>query len=223
MHELELMLKRLRELRIPPLSRMGADRIYRRYGVTEEEFFDLSTEDDKWELLDGTLIIHSPASVRHELPAQFLYRLLADYVEEKDLGHVFADPMVNRLPTGKNVSPDAFFVRKRFLRKVDEDDVCIEAVPALVIEVTSKWRRKYDLREKLPIYKEANVPEIWVVDLEKKTVHHSYRRKEEYIEEQVQEGRLISKAVRGFWIDVGWLWQRPLPKKSWALEQILRK
>ncbi|MBM3240141.1 hypothetical protein FJZ31_27975 [Candidatus Poribacteria bacterium] len=40
------------------------------------------------------------------------------------------------------------------------------------------------------------------------------------MEEQVQEGQLISKAVRGFWVDVGWLWQRPLPKKSWALEQI---
>jgi hypothetical protein len=35
------------------------------------------------------------------------------------------------------------------------------------------------------------------------------------------QGRLESQAVPGFWIDVSWLWQDPLPDELRCLEQLL--
>jgi len=37
-----------------------------KFGVSEEEYEEFKDEDTKAELFDGTLIIHSPASIRHE-------------------------------------------------------------------------------------------------------------------------------------------------------------
>ena len=41
------------------------------YDVTEEMFDDLVDEDTKAELLDGVMIVHSPASIEHDDSAAF--------------------------------------------------------------------------------------------------------------------------------------------------------
>jgi hypothetical protein len=41
-------------------------------GVSEEEFFEFATEDISCELIDGMLMIHSPASIQHERIFKFL-------------------------------------------------------------------------------------------------------------------------------------------------------
>jgi hypothetical protein len=35
-------------------------------GLTEEDFYRLADEDSDWEYLDGRIVMHSPASDRHE-------------------------------------------------------------------------------------------------------------------------------------------------------------
>ena len=35
-------------------------------GMSEEEFYRLAGEDSDWEYLDGRIVMHSPASDRHE-------------------------------------------------------------------------------------------------------------------------------------------------------------
>jgi hypothetical protein len=46
------------------------------------------------------------------------------------------------------------------------------------------------------------------------SVGRRYRRR-------VRRGRLESRVVAGFWIDVGWLWQDPLPDEWTCLQSIL--
>ena len=60
----------------------------RKFGVSEEEYEEFTDEDTKAELFDGTLIIHSPASIRHEDIFGFLYFLMRGYAEHKRLGKV---------------------------------------------------------------------------------------------------------------------------------------
>lgn len=221
MEEVKALLKKRRALKIPPPHRMGVDRIIRRFGVSEDDFFDLSTEDDKWELLDGTLIVHSPASRRHQEIASFLNWLLRGYVEQQKLGVVYYNPMVARLEEGKNVEPDMFFLRRALIRKIQ--DLYVDTPPDLVIEVTAKRRRTYDFGEKLEAYRRAKVTEIWIVDWERGQVNQYVRKGSGYTEKILTEGKLVSKAVKGFWIDVGWLWQRSLPDGFKALKKILGK
>jgi hypothetical protein len=42
--------------------------------------------------------------------------------------------------------------------------------------------------------------------------YHAVRRR---------DGRLASEALPGFWLDVAWLWQEPLPPTLACLRQIL--
>lgn len=219
MEDLIQMLKRRRELRIPPKSRMGGDKVYFRYGATEDDFFDLSDEDDKWELLDSTLIIHSPASKRHVEVTQFIFRLLSDYVERKGLGGVFYTPAVIRLSEGKNLEPDIFFLKKGALKRYKE--MYVEGPPDFVIEVSSRWRRGYDFGDKLKAYKESWTSEIWIVDMHKKALHR-YLKRNGYNEKIKFEGQVKSVAVKGFWIEVEWLFQTPLPSKWETLDKILQ-
>lgn len=221
MEEFLELLRRRRALRIPPRHRMGVDGILRRRGISEEDFFELATEDDKWELIDGTLIIHTPVSWGHQEIAAFLFRLLSDYVEKKGLGVVTYNPMVARLAEGRALEPDIFFIHKGLRSKIR--DLYVEAVPDMVIEVTAKRRRSYDLGQKLEVYQDAGVKEVWIIDWQKQQVYAYTRGPRGYSEKVVKEGRLPSKAVRGFWLDVGWLWKRPLPDKFKALEEILEK
>ncbi len=47
--------------------------LIRKFGVSEEEYDQLTDEDTKADLFDGTLIIHSPASIRHESIFMFMH------------------------------------------------------------------------------------------------------------------------------------------------------
>ena len=78
-----------------------------------------------------------------------------------------------------------------------------------------------DAREKLPRYREAGIPEIWLIDpFEQKVVAErqagsSYRRTE------LAAGRLESIVVPGFWIEASWLWRDELPSTVSCLRQVL--
>ncbi|MHC1591524.1 MAG: hypothetical protein ACXQS8_05520, partial [Candidatus Helarchaeales archaeon] len=56
--------------------------------VSEKEFFDFATEDISCELIDGQLIIHSPASLQHERIFRFLLFLLDRFLKMTNQGEV---------------------------------------------------------------------------------------------------------------------------------------
>ena len=55
--------------------------------MTYAEFLDWAEEDTLAEWVNGKIITTSPASLRHQLIAQFLARVLAGYVEVGAPGH----------------------------------------------------------------------------------------------------------------------------------------
>ncbi len=59
-----------------------------KHDVSEEEFFEFSTEDISCELIDGVLIIHSPASLQHENIFQLLLTLLRLFLDKTNYGKV---------------------------------------------------------------------------------------------------------------------------------------
>src|SRR5205085_12075198 len=67
--------------------------------LTYEEFLDWCGEDSWAEWVDGEVIILSPASLRHQQIAGFLYFLLELFVKTFDLGQVLNAPIQMRLGT----------------------------------------------------------------------------------------------------------------------------
>jgi Uma2 family endonuclease len=179
--------------------------LLRLYGVSEAEFEALADEDLKTEYLDGVMIVHSPASVRHEERQLFLATLLKLHVDAHQMGRVMGGNAVFRWRQ-RRLAPDVMVVRDE--QRVGPKEV--EGVPDLVVEVLSESTRDYDLGEKRRLYREAGVGELWLVDVEGQVVIVE-RQGRGYEPEAIHEGWVVWEAVRGFRIQAEWLWQEPLP------------
>jgi Uma2 family endonuclease len=191
------------------------------YGVTEEMFDELVDEDTRAELLDGVMIVHSPASPRHNQIARFLLTLLGCYVEEKGLGAVFGPEDLIHLATCRKVAPDGFVLLGEHVpNPLPEHE--FDGAPDLVIEVLSASNRHDDLAEKRPAYQQAGVREIWLVDPDQEHILVDQRQRKRYASHTVADGRLTSALLPGFWLEVSWLWAQPLPRVMPCLRKILR-
>ena len=192
----------------------------RLYGVTENLFDELTDEDTKAELIDGVMIMHSPASLQHEDMASFLGGLMSFYADAKDLGLMIASGNgIVRLSTGRKLAPDGFFLRKARVPKPLPK--LFDGTPDLILEVLSPSNRQDDLTDKRTVYREAEVPEVWFVDIEYKRLIVDMKQANEYAEQVMVTGRFSSTVLEDFWIDVSWLWQEPLPNRARCLQQIL--
>jgi Uma2 family endonuclease len=190
-------------------------------GVSEEMFLEMVDEDTRAELLDGEMIMPSPASPRHNRIAGFLRTLTSLYAEEDSLGEIFGPDDLIHLATCRCFAPDAFFLlQARVPQPLPEDQ--FEGPPDLIVEVLSPSTRTYDLDEKLPAYQEAGVPEIWYVDPDQEQVTIHRRRRRTYATDTVANGRVTSSVVSGFWLQAQWLWGDPLPRVKACLRKILK-
>jgi Uma2 family endonuclease len=190
------------------------------YGVTEEMFDELVDEDTKAELIDGVMIVHSPASMEHDNIGGFVRGLMSFYGDAKGLGVVLGPDSLIHLAPGRKCAPDVFFIRQAHVPTPLPKE--FEGVPDLVLEVLSPSNRRYDLRDKRLIYREAGVGEVWFIDAELRQIIIDRRQAGSYSEEIVTEGKVISAVLQGFWVNASWLWATPLPNRFICLEEILR-
>lgn len=188
--------------------------------VTEEVFDELVDEDTRAELFDGVMVVYSPASLRHDDVSGFLRSLARLFAEARRLGKVLGPDSLIRLTSGRKFAPDLYFLRKRRVpRRMPRNQ--FEGAPDQVTEVLSPSNRDFDLGDKRLAYQKARVHEIWFIDLEAREVLVDRRGKQGYTSQVVTEGRLDSSVLAGFWIDVDWLWQEPLPDTLECLQEIL--
>lgn len=190
------------------------------YEVTEELFDELVDEDTKAELIDGVMIMHSPASMEHDHISGFIRGLMSFYSDERGLGLVLGPDSLIHLAPGRKCAPDVFVIRREYGSTPLPTE--FEGVPDLVVEVLSPSNRRYDLHENRLIYREAGVGEIWFIDLECRQAIADRWSPTGYTEQVVTEGRIVSTALPGFWIETAWLWATPLPSRLRCLQEILR-
>jgi Uma2 family endonuclease len=190
------------------------------YDVTEEMFDELVDEDTKAELIDGVMIVHSPASMEHDNIGGFVRGLMSFYGDAKELGVVLGPDALIHLAPSRKCAPDVFFTRQERVPMPLPKE--FEGVPDLVVEVLSPSNRRYDLRDKRLIYREAGVPEVWFIDGAFQQILVDRRQADSYAEKIVTDGKVFSDALQGFWVNASWLWAKPLPNRFVCLEEILR-
>jgi Uma2 family endonuclease len=190
------------------------------HGVTEEQFDELVDEDTKAELLDGVMIVHSPASPTHDDIANFVRTLTRCYASKRSLGRVFGPDALIHLATCRLFAPDAFFLEQaRVPVPLPRDQ--FEGAVDFLAEILSPSTRAYDLNEKRDAYRQARVPELWFIDPDERQVIVDRRRGRRYVTATLTTGRLTSTALQGFWLEVDWLWADPLPVELDCLAAIL--
>jgi Uma2 family endonuclease len=191
----------------------------RLYGITDEMFDEMVDEDTKAELIDGVMIVHSPASLRHDDVAGFLRGLMRFYAADKGLGLVLGPDGLARIKKTRRVGADIFFLAKDRVPKPLPKEY--KGVPDLFVEVLSPSNRDYDLEEKRLYYREAGVKEMWFVDPEEQQIIVDRRRGSRYVTKTIREGRVKSAVLKGFWIEAEWLWSDPPPNEMQCLRDIL--
>jgi Uma2 family endonuclease len=185
--------------------------------MTYEEFLDWADEDTLAEWVRGEAVMTSPASLRHQLLVEFLMRIMADYVDDCDLGLVLVAPFQMKLENGRE--PDLLFVRQEHRDRLHE--TYLDGPADLVVEIVSPESVGRDRGDKFYEYAEGGVPEYWLIDPQRQRADF-YRLKEgEYVSLLAgKQGKYTSQALAGFWLQVEWLWQDPLPSVRQVLEEI---
>ena len=189
--------------------------------VSLKKFFEIADEDTKIELINGDLIMHSPASFKHEDVFAFLFRVMGTFVSHHNLGKVLGSRFPVKLSKKDVLEPDIIFISNEKIRLIRER--YFDGAPDLVIEILSESTKRYDLGEKLEKYFEYGVKEYWVVRCESTSVPDKkwvriYTSKSEFNE--FKRGRIKSSVMR-FWIDASWLWRVKKPSEKDCLDKIL--
>ncbi len=122
------------------------------------------TEDDRVELIRGEVIEMSPIGTKHAACVNRLINLLVQLLGKRVI--VAAQNPI-RLNDNSQPQPDVALLKPR-------DDFYVTAHPQpqdifLLIEVADSTI-EYDQEQKIPLYAEANIIEVWLVDINEQIV-----------------------------------------------------
>jgi Uma2 family endonuclease len=162
---------------------MGAEVIPK---LTYEEFRQLPDDGKNYELIGGEVHLTPAPNTRHQFIVHNLDMSLSPYVQENNLGGVWEAPLDVRLTEDTALQPDLVFVSSARLEIVREE--CIAGAPDLVVEVLSTSTAAHDRATKLPIYAEAGVPNLWLIDSKAKTVEVLKLQGKKYFVEAIFAG-----------------------------------
>ncbi|HZQ08770.1 MAG TPA: Uma2 family endonuclease [Anaerolineae bacterium] len=188
--------------------------------MTAEEFWRDASETHKAELIDGVMIMPSPASRIHENLFGFLYSLLRVFVEEHSLGVVLGSRTAVELAIDQVYEPDILFIRQE--RSAINQEKGVFGAPDFVIEILSMSTAQHDRGTKLKAYERAGVREYWIIDPYGPAGTEFYQLQQGSFLPILPdaENRLHSSAVEGFVLDVRWLWNTDAITVKQALDQI---
>lgn len=143
----------------------------------------------------GILVMHSPASVKHERAFRDLLTEMHLFTRDKNLGEVLGSKVTIVLG-GHRFEPDIIFIAKNNPGKFSEIE--FSGAPDLVVEITSKSTKAYDLKIKREIYRQHKIKEIYFIDYLAKTLLIDVLEGDEYVERRLSEGEFASRALEGF-------------------------
>ena len=127
---------------------------------TADDLDSLPDDGNRYELVDGELLVTPSPTVRHQALLLELAVLLRLAVPQGM--RVLAAPMDVRFGPKRQVQPDVLVVRDEGL-----EGVRVESVPLLVAEILSRSTRSRDQVTKRRVYEQAGVPSYWIVDPKK--------------------------------------------------------
>jgi Uma2 family endonuclease len=136
--------------------------------LTYEEFRQFPDDGKHYELIHGEVHLSPSRSTKHQLILGNTSVSLGTYVKSARLGVVFSAPVDVCLNPDTAVQPDLIFISAERVGIVLENFVA--GAPDLAVEVLSQSTAVYDRATKLPIYAEAGVLEVWLIDPQAKTV-----------------------------------------------------
>jgi Uma2 family endonuclease len=192
--------------------------------ITYEEYLALAGDALITEWVDGEVISYIPPYKTHQVIVSFLDRLLGEFITILQLGEMMVAPFEIKLwPGGPSREPDMLFVSEKNLENLT--DKRFEGGPDLVVEVISADSARRDRVDKFQEYEQAGVREYWLIDPRPNRQQADFYERDEtglFVPAEIDEAGVFRSAVLpGFWLNVNWFWQEPLPNPQLLLAQVL--
>lgn len=160
----------------------------------------------------------SPASLPHQAIGMFLAQVLGLWVTAHGAGQVVAPPFQMKLETSGR-EPDLLYLANEHLGRLHK--TYLDGPADLVVEIISPESASRDRGEKYYEYAQGGVPEYWLIDPQTNWAEF-YRLQDNHYRLIFggAEGEYRSQVLPGFWLQVAWLWQQPLPLVEEVLLEI---
>jgi len=146
---------------------VNAESFPRRHRITVEDYHRMGeagifSEDDRVELIEGEVIDMAPIGSKHANTVDEFVQLIARQLPKKGRLRVQNPVLLN---DGSEPQPDLTIVANRSYSAAHPSPEDI----LLLIEVADT-SLEYDRSVKIPLYGRHGIPEVWLVDLESRTV-----------------------------------------------------
>jgi Uma2 family endonuclease len=138
--------------------------------LTAADYFAMPPTVERYELLDGRLVLMAAPTALHQITVGEIYVALR--AAAMPLGDtVILSPIDVELAPKTVLQPDVIYIAANGIAVVQDH---IMGAPDLVVEVASPGTKTYDVNDKLPVYAMHGVREAWIVDTRRKTVTVHY-------------------------------------------------
>ena len=170
--------------------------------LTYQDYLD-TPGDERYELLDGELILVGSPNMAHQDVVTNLGTPLSVFVREGDLGKLYFAPTDVILSDSEVVQPDLLFISKE--REHIRTSANIQGAPDFIVEILSPSSAQRDWGRKRDLYARHQVKEYWIVDPANRIVYVMLLRDRVLdLDATYGEGDTVNSAtLEGFSVDVG--------------------
>ena len=169
---------------------------------TYEDYLN-TPEGERYELIDGELILVASPNEGHQMASVNLVSLMNPYVKSGELGWVFHAPFDIVFSDTEVVQPDVMFISKE--RENIRTGANVQGAPDLVVEILSPSSVSRDWNYKRELYAKYGVEEYWIADPVHKMVSVMLLKDGilELAGTYVEGDTVDSTALQGFSVEVG--------------------
>ncbi len=167
------------------------------------EDYAKTPEGERYELLDGELIMAAAPNMAHQNTQSNLVGEFYVFVRDRDLGWIYFSPTDVYLTDTDVVQPDILFISKG--RSYIRTGKNIHGAPDLVVEILSPSTSANDWGYKKDLYEKHGVKEFWLVDPYAKQVIVMLLKDGSYgiVGVYREDDTLRSPTLEGFELDLG--------------------
>src|SRR4051812_21874526 len=139
---------------------------------TVDDLLDLPDDGNRYEVVDGELLVTPAPTLPHQRAVQSLWLQLDNYLKMQPIGEAFGVAVDVIFTPRRGLQPDVLVMPfaaggKRAQRFLDVGRLL------LAIEVLSPSTALADRVKKRRVYREEGVPEYWIVDLDARAIERS--------------------------------------------------
>jgi Uma2 family endonuclease len=182
--------------------------------------FCARVNEQKADLINGEIIMASPARIKHEDAVDFWKAIFRLYVKKKGLGKVTGSRVAMKFSEHDAPEPDIMFVKKERLHLLGETEILGPA--DLVVEVISPGSRRLDSVDKKELYALYGVQEYWLIDYYRQQAFFWKNVNGDWEDLPVDDKGIVrSEVIPGFWLRIDWLFAAEELDEVEILETIL--